>query len=129
MIWRVIFTPEAEQQLTDLYRYIANAASPNSAARYVDAIITYCEGLSSFPQRGTQRDDVRPGLRVTHYKKRAVIAFTAQEEVVSIIGVFYGGQNHEAILQEAALDFDHIDHEGQHSTPKQRPPPSTENAQ
>ena len=105
MIWRVIFTPEAEQQLTDLYQYIANATSPNSAARYIDAIITYCEGLCSFPQRGTQRDDVRPGLRVTHYKKRTVIAFTADAGVISIIGVFYGGQNYDAILQEGHPDF------------------------
>lgn len=49
MIWRVIFTPEAEQQLTDLYQYIANATSPNSAARYIDAIITYCEGCARSP--------------------------------------------------------------------------------
>lgn len=74
MSFRVVFTPEAEEQLLDLYRYIAKAASPDIAARYTDAIVSYCESLRTFPHRGTKRDDVRPGLRVTNYRKRAVIA-------------------------------------------------------
>jgi len=53
--------------------------------------------------RGTQRDDVRPGLRVTNYKGRAVIAFTVDADRVSILGVFYGGQDYETVLQG---DFD-----------------------
>ncbi|WP_341867212.1 hypothetical protein [Caballeronia arationis] len=39
-----------------------------------------------------------PGLRVTHYRKRAIIAYLFEGEVVSIIGVFYGGQDYEAAL-------------------------------
>jgi plasmid stabilization system protein ParE len=37
---------------------------------------------------GTLRDDLRPGLRITHYKKRAVIAFDVEADQVSILGVF-----------------------------------------
>jgi plasmid stabilization system protein ParE len=55
--------------------YIAEAASPDIAGRYTDAILAYCQSLATFPERGTRRDDVRPDLRVTHYRKRAVIAF------------------------------------------------------
>lgn len=65
--------------------------------------MSYCESLCTFPHRGTMRDDVRPGLRITNYKKRAVIAFDVDAEQVSIIGVFYGGQDYETILQD---DFD-----------------------
>jgi toxin ParE1/3/4 len=46
-----------------------------------------------------RRDDIRPGLRITNYKKRAVIAFAVDAEVVSIIGVYYGGQDYESVLQ------------------------------
>lgn len=48
------------------------------------------------------RDDVRPGLRITNYKKRVVIAFAVEEaeKTVFIIGLFYGGQNYEALLHE-----------------------------
>jgi plasmid stabilization system protein ParE len=97
--YTVIFTPEAQEQLAALYHYIAVAASPEVAARYTNAIVTYCEGLHTFPLRGTCRDDIRPGLRITHYKKRTVIAFDVDAELVSIIGVFYGGQDYETDLQ------------------------------
>ncbi|MEE3626630.1 type II toxin-antitoxin system RelE/ParE family toxin [Nitrospirillum sp. BR 11752] len=94
----VVFTPEAMEQLAALYRYVAEAASPDIAAHYTDAIVSYCEKLTTFPHRGIVRDDVRPGLRITNYKKRAIIAFNVDAELVSIIGVFYGGQDYEAIL-------------------------------
>lgn len=43
MSHRVIYSPEAQAQLVDLYRYIADAASPNIAAGYTEAIVSYCE--------------------------------------------------------------------------------------
>jgi plasmid stabilization system protein ParE len=106
MTYRVVFAPEAVAQLEDLYRYIAEAASPDIAQRYTNAIVTYCETLQKFPQRGTRRDDIRPGLRITNYKGRAVIAFEVGTDLVSIIGVFYGGQDFEGTL--GALDPDLI---------------------
>lgn len=100
MPYQVVFAPEAEDQLAALYRYIATAASPAIAQRYVDAIITYCEGLHLFPLRGTRRDDIRRGLRVTNHKGRTVIAFAVDGEQVSVIGVFYGGQDYTTVLQD-----------------------------
>jgi toxin ParE1/3/4 len=104
MDYRVVFTPEAENQLVGLYGYIAAAASPRIAATYTEAIIAYCESLRTFPFRGTMRDDIRRGLRVTHYKKRAVIAFDVDVDQVSIIGIFYGGQDYETMLQDDGED-------------------------
>ena len=48
------------------------------------------------------RDDLLPGLRITHYKGSAVIAFAVDEDPdkVSIIGLFYGGQDYESILRD-----------------------------
>jgi plasmid stabilization system protein ParE len=66
----VVFSPEAEEQLAALYLFIAAASSPAIAAQYTEAIVSYCETLREFPHRGTKRDDVRPGLRITNYKKR-----------------------------------------------------------
>jgi plasmid stabilization system protein ParE len=104
MNYGIVFSPEASEQLAGLYRYIAEAASPDTAARYTDAIVSYCESLTTYPHRGTQRDDVRPGLRITHYKKRTVIAFDVAEGLVSIIGIFYGGQDYETILRDPSDD-------------------------
>lgn len=101
MTHRVVFTAEAEAQIVALYRYIATAASPEIAARYTEAIVSYCESLETFPHRGTRRDDVRPGLRITNYKKRTVIAFDVDVDEVSIIGLFYGGQDYETLLHDS----------------------------
>ena len=72
------------------------------AHRYVNAIISYCEGLQDSPHRCTRRDDIRPGLRSTNYTGRTVIAFGVTAELVSILGVFYGGQDYESFLQADA---------------------------
>jgi toxin ParE1/3/4 len=104
MSYRVAFSPEAEEQLAALYRYIAAAASPTIAAQYTEAIVSYCESLCTFPNRGTLRDDLRPGLRITHYKKRTVIAFAVDAEQVSIVGIFYGGQDYATILYDDPED-------------------------
>lgn len=95
----VVFSPEAQEQLAELYRYIAEAASPAVAAQYTEAIVSSCESLCAFPLRGVARDDVRTGLRITHHKGRAVIAYAVDPHNVSILGIFYGGQDYAASLQ------------------------------
>ena len=80
---------------------IAHAASSaTTAQRYVGAVVDCCEALSAFPKRGKMRDDIRPGLRLTNYRGRTVIAFTVDDVnvTVSVIGIFYGGQNYETVL-------------------------------
>lgn len=98
MSYRIVFSPAAEEQLAALFRYIADTASPDTAAKYTESIVGYCESLRTFPLRGTMRDDVRPGLRTTNYKKRVVIAYAVDNDLVSIIGIFYGGQDYETFL-------------------------------
>ena len=100
MSYTVVFAPEASDQLEALYLYIAERASPTIAQRYTEAVVATCEGLAVFPLRGVPRADIRPGLRLTHHKGRTVIAYAVDEETqsVSIVGVFYGGQDHEAAL-------------------------------
>lgn len=100
MPYGVVFAPEASDQLEALFLYIARQSSPKVAERYTEAVIATCEGLALFPLRGVARDDVRPGLRLTHHKGRTVIAYAVNEDTrqVSIVGVFYGGQDHVRIL-------------------------------
>jgi plasmid stabilization system protein ParE len=49
MSYAVVFSPEAEEQLVALYRYIAAAASPDVASRYTEAIVAYGESLHMLP--------------------------------------------------------------------------------
>lgn len=86
------------------YHYIAEVPSSDIAAGYSDAIVNDCESLHTFPHRTTVRDNVRPGLRITNYKKRAVIAFSVDTEQLSIIGIFCVGQDDETILHVESDD-------------------------
>ena len=98
--YAVAFAPEAEDDLAELYHYIAAHGSPVTALQYTEAIITYCESMSSLPHRGTRRDDVRPGLRITNYRHRTVIAFEVDDPagIVTVLGVYYGGRDYESVF-------------------------------
>ena len=98
MTYQVIFAPEAEDQLEQMYRYIADAATAEIADRYISQIIDYCEGLTVYPLRGATRDDIRPGLRTTSFQKRTVIAFAVADDVVWVLGIFHGGRDYESAL-------------------------------
>lgn len=101
MQYAVVFTPEAEEQLAAQYRYIAAQATPTVAERYTNAIVAYCETMHTYPHRGLRRDDIRPGLRITNYKRRTIIAFAVDDtaKLVTVFGIFYGGQNYETALK------------------------------
>lgn len=109
MRFEVVFAPEADDQLEALFSYIADRGSVLIAERYTAAIIATCEDLSHFPHRGVSRDDIRPGLRVTHHKGRTMIAYAVDEATrrVTILGVFYGGQDYAS-----RLDLEDNDEEG-----------------
>lgn len=88
MALRVVFSARAETQLVELHRYISERATPAIAECYPSTIVSYCESLSTFPMRGTLRNDIRPGLRTTGYKRRATIAFEATADAVNSLGVY-----------------------------------------
>lgn len=95
MDYRVVFAPEAEGQLADLYKYLAKEATPDTALRYTENIVSYCESLDCFPHRGNRRDDILPGLRITNYRKRTIIAFIIEPGTVTVAGIWHGGQDYE----------------------------------
>ncbi|WP_397420287.1 type II toxin-antitoxin system RelE/ParE family toxin [Phenylobacterium sp.] len=95
--YRIVVSPEADAQLIALYRYIAVEASPRTAERFVGKILDQCEKLSRFPERGAPRNDIRPGLRTLAFRG-VVIAFAVGEGLVTIVGVFNGGQDFESML-------------------------------
>jgi plasmid stabilization system protein ParE len=100
--YTVRFSPQALAQIDAIEDCITLAGSPVAAIRHTDGIVSYCESLTTFPLRGTTRDDVIPGLRVTNYRHSTVIAFNVDgsDQTVSILGVFYGGQDFETALTD-----------------------------
>ena len=96
----IIVSPEARAQLDVLYDYVAAAASPITALRFNEAILDHIDKFREFPNRGASRDDILPGLRTIGFRKRVTIAFVVEPTEVVVVGIFYGGQDFEAILRE-----------------------------
>jgi|HubBroStandDraft_5_1064220.scaffolds.fasta_scaffold836538_1 toxin ParE1/3/4 len=96
---KVVFEPRAQADLDDIYDWIADRAGERAADRFMVRIRRPCERLDLFPERGTQRDDHAPGLRVFGIERRVTIAFKVYDDRVAIIRVLYGGRNIDAILE------------------------------
>ncbi|WIY83526.1 type II toxin-antitoxin system RelE/ParE family toxin [Propionimicrobium sp. PCR01-08-3] len=96
---RIVYSPRAREQLTDLYTWIADRSGfPDRAEGYVSAILDYCDGLTKFPFVGVARDDLRPGLRTIGFRRRVVIAFAVTDDTVEILGIYYGGRDYETLI-------------------------------
>lgn len=102
MTGRVAFTPEAERQLNEIDDWIAAKATADVARRFVSSLLVHIEDIPRFPYAGRARGDVRPGMRTITFKKRTLIAYDVDESsgelVVTVLGVFRGGQDWEAAL-------------------------------
>lgn len=96
----VVFTPLAERQMDQLHAYISEHAGERIADGYIERIVAFCRGLSTFPQRGARRDDILPGLRTLGFERRVTIAFIVEPGAILIEGVFYGGQDFEAVWRD-----------------------------
>jgi toxin ParE1/3/4 len=98
--YAIVFTPEAQNDLLDLYEYIADRDGPGRALGYITRIEKTCMSLSSLPERGTARDDLRPGLRVIGFEHRVLIAFQVRSDSVAILRILYGGRSLELAFSQ-----------------------------
>lgn len=96
---RVVFSPEALADLAGLYDYIAPRGGEVTAAAYVRRLFAYCEGFCTFPERGTRRDEIWPGLRLLGYRRQVTIAIEVTAAEVRIVRVLGRGLDVEAILR------------------------------
>lgn len=90
--YRVRFTPLANSQLQELYDHIATHGDPYTALGYVERIEQFCMEFGTFPERGTRRDDIRPGLRIVGFERRVTVAFEVGPDEVRIISILYAGR-------------------------------------
>lgn len=102
MTGRINLTPEAEQHLHTLDDWITKNTDGDTAQRVVEAILDHIDSILVFPHAGRARDDIRPGMWTTTYKKRTLVAYeidgSSEEFVVNILGIFTSGQNWEQAL-------------------------------
>jgi toxin ParE1/3/4 len=91
----VVFTPEAQDDLFGLFDYIATHGSVARALRYIERIEKTCMSLTTLPERGTRREDLRLGLRIMGFEHRVLIAFQVRSDSVAILRILYGGRSAE----------------------------------
>jgi toxin ParE1/3/4 len=100
MMYRVTFTRRAQADLHGLFDYLADRFSITNAQRYVEQIEKTCVSLGTMPNRGTERSDLRPGLRIMGLRRRVTIAFRVKGNSVSILRILYGGRSVELAFRQ-----------------------------
>ena len=97
--YRVVWRPQARDDLLALYKWIAEQADPDTAFEYASKIEVHTTKLATFPERGTPRDDHAPGVRTTPYRRRTVIAYRVLDEV-EILAIAHAGRDLGRVFEE-----------------------------
>jgi toxin ParE1/3/4 len=96
----VIVAPAARADLLVIYDRIAAEASQTVALAYIQRLEAWLAGFDVGGERGTRRDDIRSGLRMIGFERRVTAAFAVSDTQVTILRLFYGGQDWGASLAE-----------------------------
>ena len=90
MSYEVALTRDAEHDLEDIYRYIAEHDSPSSADHVLDRLLQATEALRTFPDRGSCPKELR-SLGISEYRQvffkpyRLIYRVHAQQVVIYIV--------------------------------------------
>ncbi len=108
MSYKIVYTGESEQDLINIYRYIAiNLSAPETAKKQADRIMNAIRDLNELPLR-YKLYHAEPwrseGLRVLPVDNYLVFYIAIKEEkTVAIIRIMYGGRNIESQLSNIEI--------------------------
>ncbi len=93
MTYRLRYHPSVADDLLTISGLIEEYAGRQVAHRKLAEIADVAQSLRALPHRGTQRDHILPGLRAIPAARRAVIAFTVDDDLqeVHVLAITYGG--------------------------------------
>lgn len=91
--YRVRLSPGAEDDLVEMHSYIVeNSGSSIAADRYLDRLDGFLASFDAFPERGTVRSEIRPGLRIVGFERSVSVAFIVEGEDVVILRILANGR-------------------------------------
>lgn len=93
MAYKIAYRPRARSDLREIYRWVADGADAQTAACYVARIQTACARLTAFPNRGSPREDLEPGLRSVAFEGRATIYYRVETARVRIVRILRAGRD------------------------------------
>lgn len=92
------FTPHAEADLEDIWRYTAQTWSPDQADTYIDSLIQTIETLVAMPTIARERAEFDPPVRI-HPAAEHLIIYRIEEPFLVVIRILGGRQNWRAMLE------------------------------
>lgn len=95
MALRIAYRPRARIDLKEIYDWAAEGADPRTADDYVKRIQLACSKLTDFPNQGSPRDNLEPGLRSVTFKRRATIYYRVELKTVRIVRILGAGRDAE----------------------------------
>ncbi|MEM1163065.1 MAG: type II toxin-antitoxin system RelE/ParE family toxin [Pseudomonadota bacterium] len=79
MSYRIRFHPAVAEDLDAITCWLIDYAGPQSAVRRLDEIEAAIASLADLPHKGSRRDEIATGLRAIPAGRKAVIAFTVDD--------------------------------------------------
>jgi toxin ParE1/3/4 len=106
MRYEVLLTEDAEQDLEDLYAYIAKFDSPKNADYVLERLLDVAESLATAPERGSQPKELRSlGIQEYHqvfFKPYRVIYRVLDKNVVVYV-IADGRRDMQSLLSRRLL--------------------------
>ena len=106
MPFEVLLSEEAERDIEDIYRYIAEQDGVGKAVRVLANLERACMRLAAFPRRGNIPKELRPvGIaeyREVHYKPYRMI-YRISARTVVVYCVLDGRRDMQTLLQRRLL--------------------------
>jgi len=94
---QVLRTSQAETDLLEIWVYIGQESSMETADRVLGTIDQKCQALAEQPGIGRRRDELAPGLQslpVGSY----VVFYRAQDEGIEVIRVLHGARDIDTVF-------------------------------
>ena len=94
---RILRTPQADVDLTDIWTYIARD-NPAAADKLIRKINDTFELLATNPEIGIRQDELRPGLRCKPVRKNYLVFYEVADHDIRILRVMHGARKYEDLL-------------------------------
>jgi toxin ParE1/3/4 len=96
---RLVWSPEAEQDLFDIWTYLAREASPEIADAQLRAIDRASANLVEWPQSGRARDELASEIRSV-VAAPYVVFHRVTASAIQIVRVLHGRRDIDAIFAD-----------------------------
>lgn len=91
-------TPQAIDDLDDIWRFTAETWSIEQADRYVDALTRVFEALAAFPTMTRERTEFDPPVRI-HTHQGHLVVYTVAGEHMTVLRLLGGRQDWMTVLR------------------------------